>query len=173
MGSGGAVVMKQAGALIGLIAGGLFLCMTPAHADGTCDPNRIELRAGGQGAQAMAQFRVEIADTAAERAKGLMFREDMATSAGMLFVYESPQHAVFWMENTPLPLDMIFADAAGRVTHVHRQAQPFDRTPIDGGEGVRFVLEINGGLAERMGIEPGTELRHPAIPAASAAWPCN
>jgi uncharacterized membrane protein (UPF0127 family) len=102
-----------------------------------------------------------------------MFREDMARSAGMLFVYEAPQAAVFWMENTLIPLDMIFADASGRVTHVHSDARPLDRTPIDGGEGVQFVLEVNGGLAARLGIAPGAEMRHPAIPSDSAVWPCT
>lgn len=160
-------------ALAGLVAGALPYGVAPAAAAGACDPAQIELRGAASAAQALAQFRVEIADTAAERAKGLMFREDLGSAAGMLFVYDAPQHAVFWMENTPIALDMIFADATGRVTHVHPQAQPFDRTPIDGGEGVRFVLEINGGLAGRLGIRPGAELRHPAIPADAAAWPCD
>lgn len=166
-------MMRVARALTGLVAGALAFAMAPAYAEGACDPAQVELRGDASAAQALARFRVEIADTAEERAKGLMFRETLGSSAGMLFVYDTPQHAVFWMENTPIPLDMIFADSAGRVIHVHSQAQPFDRTPVDGGEGVRFVLEINGGLAGRLGIQPGAELRHPAIPAAVAAWPCD
>jgi uncharacterized membrane protein (UPF0127 family) len=118
-------------------------------------------------------FSVELADDPAERARGLMFRESLDPAAGMLFVYESPRRAQFWMKNTLIPLDMIFADAAGRVTRVHSNAIPGDLTPIDGGEGVVYVLEINGGLADRLGIVPGAELRHPAIPAATAAWPCD
>jgi uncharacterized membrane protein (UPF0127 family) len=78
----------------------------------------------------------------------------------------------FWMKNTLIPLDMIFADAAGRVTRVHAMAVPGDETPVEGGAGVQFVLEINGGLAERLGIAPGAELRHPAI-GDGAAWPCD
>jgi hypothetical protein len=50
---------------------------------------------------------------------------------------------------------------------------PHDETPIDGGEGVSFVLEINGGLAQRMGIVEGAEMRHPAIAQTGAVWPCN
>ena len=102
-----------------------------------------------------------------------MFRTELAPASGMLFVYDSPKRPSFWMKNTLIPLDMVFADATGTVTRVHADAVPGDLTPIDGGEGVQFVLEINAGLAGKLGIAPGTVLRHPAIPAATAAWPCN
>lgn len=140
----------------------------PASAAGACSPVRVDLRGPG-GAQS---FAVEVADTGALRAKGLMNRENLPADSGMLFIYETPRRASFWMENTLIPLDMIFADQTGRVTRVHDMAVPLDRTSIDGGEGVQFVLEINGGLAEKLGIVPGTELRHPAI-GEDAAWPCN
>ncbi len=100
-----------------------------------------------------------------------MNRESLASGAGMLFVYERPQRAVFWMKNTLIPLDMIFADETGTVTRVHENAIPHDETGIDGGEGVKYVLEINGGLSGRFGIEPGSELRHPSIE--DAAWACE
>ncbi len=76
----------------------------------------------------------------------------MAKSAGMLFLYEQPQRAVFWMKNTLIPLDMIFADATGVVRHVHANAIPHDETGIDGGADILAILEINGGLAARLGI---------------------
>ncbi len=101
-----------------------------------------------------------------------MNREVMPRSAGMLFVYERPQRAVFWMKNTLIPLDMIFMDSAGTVTRIHENAIPLDLTGIDGGENVQFVLEINGGLAGRLGIVEGSVLRHPAI-GPDAAWPCD
>jgi uncharacterized protein len=153
---------------------GLALCavvVAPglAAAEATCAEDRADLRWSG-GSEA---FAVEVADTEAERAQGLMFRESLDPSSGMLFVYESPRRAMFWMKNTLIPLDMVFADATGTVTRVHANAVPEDLTPIDGGEGVMFVLEINGGLAAKLGIEPGTELRHPAVPAATAAWQCQ
>jgi hypothetical protein len=134
-----------------------------------CAADRVDLRWQG----GSESFTVELADSPDERSRGLMFRTDMAADAGMLFVYESPRRAQFWMKNTLIPLDMIFADGTGRVTHVHSNAIPGDETPIDGGSGVVFVLEINGGLAERLGIAPGADLRHPAIAQASAVWPCE
>jgi uncharacterized membrane protein (UPF0127 family) len=102
-----------------------------------------------------------------------MFRDGLPRFSGMLFVYETPQPVAFWMENTLIPLDMLFFDSSGTLTRVHPNARPLDRTPIPGGDGVRFVLEINGGLAAELGIEPGAELRHPAIDQTQAAWPCE
>ena len=140
----------------------------PALAAPPCTPGRVDIRWDGGG----ESFAVEVADDAVGRAQGLMFRESLDPGAGMLFVYDGPRRVSFWMKNTLIPLDMVFADGAGRVTAVHSMAQPLDETPIDGGEGVRFVLEINGGLAGRLGLAPGAELRHPAI-GPDAAWPCD
>lgn len=140
-----------------------------AWAEAPCAPDRLDLRWEGGG----ESFAVEVADDAQERAQGLMFRTELAPASGMLFVYEAPRRVSFWMKNTLIPLDMVFADATGTVTRVHQGAVPGDLTPIDGGEGVQFVLEINAGLAEKLGIGPGTVLRHPAIPPASAAWTCG
>lgn len=140
-----------------------------AWAEAACSPSRLDLRME-KGRESLA---VEIADDPDERAQGLMFRTELPTASGMLFVYDQPRRVQFWMKNTLIPLDMIFADASGTVTRVHEGAVPGDLTPIDGGDGVQFVLEINAGLAARLGIAPGTLLRHPAIPADTAAWPCN
>jgi len=140
-----------------------------ALAETECASDRVDLRWQGGG----ETFAVELADDPEERARGLMFRETMDPAAGMLFVYESPRRAQFWMKNTLIPLDMIFADGSGLVTHVHSNAIPGDLTPIDGGPGVVFVLEINGGLAASLGIAPGAELRHPAILSTTAVWPCE
>lgn len=120
----------------------------------------------------MAGFNIELADDPKERSLGLMNRKSLPQSAGMLFAYEKPQAVSFWMRNTLIPLDMIFMDATGRVTHIHENAIPLDETGIPGGDDVQYVLEINGGLARRLGVEVGSELRHPVIGEA-AAWPCD
>ncbi len=118
------------------------------------------------------RFSVEVADDPGERNRGLMFRENLSFSAGMLFVYERPQTVSFWMKNTPIALDLIFMDEAGRVQRIHENAVPYDETTIPGGAGIKYVLEINGGLASRLGIIEGSELRHPQI-APDPAWPCT
>ena len=151
-----------------LIFAALVLCGTGA-AQAACSPETLELR----GASGNQRFTVEVVDTPAEQAQGLMFREKLATSAGMLFVFPNPKRAQFWMKNTLIPLDMIFIDKAGVVTRVHPDAVPQDLTAIDGGPGVAFVLEINGGLAKRMGITPGHEMRHPAVEQSIAVWACD
>ena len=139
-----------------------------SQSDPACRADTVLLR----GDWGQARFSVEIADTPETRSKGLMFRESMPKSVGMLFVYDAPQRATFWMRNTLISLDMIFADRQGVVQHVHHEAIPGDETTIDGGRDILAVLEINGGLAGAMGIVPGSQMRHPAFAVEAAAWPC-
>lgn len=134
-----------------------------------CAAERVDLR----GTWGEARFSVEVVDTPETRAQGLMFRESLARSAGMLFVYDAPTNASFWMRNTLIPLDMLFVDPEGAVTHIHHEARPLDETPIPGGDNILFVLEINGGLARAIGIQVGSELRHPRLNQETALWPCD
>jgi uncharacterized protein len=134
-----------------------------------CAEDAVDLRDG----DSVLRFKVEVADDAEQRAQGLMFRESLPRFSGMLFVYPKAGPVAFWMENTLIPLDMLFFDASGTLATVHPNARPLDRTPIPGGDEIRFVLEINAGLAAELGIEPGAELRHPAVDQTEAAWPCG
>ncbi|MGJ8584681.1 MAG: DUF192 domain-containing protein [Marinosulfonomonas sp.] len=138
-----------------------------AHA--ACSVTDTQLR----GDWGQARFSVELADDPAERSRGLMNRESLSASAGMLFVYPEPQHARFWMKNTLIPLDMIFIDATGVVTSIHENAIPHDLTAIDGGSGVTAVLEINGGMARKLGISVGSQVQHPSFLQENAIWPCE
>lgn len=147
---------------------GLALCLFCAPLHAACRADQVELR----GDWGQARFSVEIADDAREQAQGLMHRETMPTSAGMLFVYDTPRSLSFWMRNTLIPLDMLFIDPRGVVQHIHHNAVPLDETPIFGGDGLLSVLEINGGLAKRMGITVGSQLRHPAFADHMPPWPC-
>ena len=147
----------------------LILCCGPAIATAECSDDRVALR----GEWGQAGFTVEVADDVAERSQGLMNRPTMPKNAGMLFVYDRPQTVAFWMENTLIPLDMIFADETGTVRRVHENAIPLDRTSIPGGRDIQYVLEINGGLSSIFGIAEGSQLQHPAISQNIAAWPCQ
>lgn len=109
-------------------------------------------------------FTIEIADDPDERARGLMFREQMDGDHGMLFVFEDTRHVGFWMHNTPLPLDLVFISEGGEVRAIKRGI-PFSREPIDPGEPVRFVLELNAGAAAGAGMARGDRVRHPRIDA--------
>jgi len=154
----------------GLVQGVVAAALLAAPVQAACRDDRVDLR----GPWGQVAFTVEVADTPDLRAQGLMHRTSMPRFSGMLFVFEPPPGpASFWMENTLIPLDMLFIDAAGRVGHVHHEARPLDRTPIHGGNDVLYVLEINGGMAARLGIGPGSELRHPRIDPELAVWPCD
>ena len=160
--------MGKRGQGIKAIGLGALLAWGASVSAGECRDDQVELR----GDWGQARFTIELADDAEERAQGLMHRESLPQSAGMLFVYPEERTVGFWMKNTLIPLDMIFLDATGTVVRVHHMAVPHDETPIMGGNNVRAVLEINGGLARRLGIVEGSELRHPAFAPERAAWPC-
>lgn len=106
---------------------------------------------------------VEIADTPELRRRGLMFRTKMPRDEGMLFDFKETREVSFWMRNTFIPLDMIFIDEQGTIRHIHKNAIPQDPTGIPSQHPVRFVLEINGGLAAQYGLKPGDEVLHPLM----------
>lgn len=107
------------------------------------------------------EFQVEMAVTPAQRAQGLMFRESLDEDRGMLFDFGRPQHASMWMRNTYVPLDMLFIDAEGRITQIAANTQPLSDRVIASREPVRAVLELRGGVAAKLGIEPGDRVIHP------------
>ncbi len=153
--------------LAGLLATSGVLAASGAEAGLGCREDTVWLR----GEFGKARFTVDLADDAEERARGLMFVEKMPASRGMLFAYGDEGPRGFWMKNTLIPLDMIFADASGTVVSVHANAKPHDTTTIWSGAPAKYVLEINGGMASMLGITPGVELRHPVIE--EAAWACE
>ncbi|KUP90917.1 DUF192 domain-containing protein [Tritonibacter horizontis] len=137
-------------------------------AQAACQADQVELR----GPWGQAQFSIEIADTADSRALGLMHRADMPRRHGMLFVYETPQRVAFWMKNTLIPLDMIFVESDGVISHIHENAIPGDLTSIPGGDQVLVVLELNAGLVRDLGITVGSQMRHKVFSQERAIWPC-
>ena len=101
------------------------------------------------------RFRVEIAATPAQQQAGLMFRTAMPPNAGMLFPFAPAQPATFWMENTVLPLDLIFIGPDRRVLNIAADAKPYARDFIASAGPVIAVLELNAGEAKRIGLQPG------------------
>jgi uncharacterized membrane protein (UPF0127 family) len=148
----------------------LFIMAWPiAVFAGPCRTDTLEMR----GDWGQVRFSVEVADTASGRAQGLMYRTSMPKMSGMLFVFPRPRPVSFWMRNTYIPLDMLFMDHTGTVTRIHANAIPEDETAIPGGPSVQYVLELNAGMAARLGIDVGSEMRHPSVPSAVAAWSCG
>src|SRR5690606_8407415 len=100
-----------------------------------------------------------------ERAKGLMFRQEMAPDHGMLFDFGREQPVTFWMKNTPLSLDMIFIHADGTIYRIARDVAPMSERLTPSGAPVRYVLEVVAGTGARIGAEPGDHVAIPSPPA--------
>jgi uncharacterized membrane protein (UPF0127 family) len=103
-------------------------------------------------------FTVELALNDAQRQQGLMFRKSMAPDHGMLFDFGQPRPVGMWMENTILPLDMLFIQGDGTVSHIRENAVPYSRDVIDSRGPVKFVLELNAGVTKRLGIKTGDKV---------------
>jgi uncharacterized protein len=106
-------------------------------------------------------FAVEIAASEEERARGLMFRKELAEGRGMLFDFYHDQPVAFWMHNTYIPLDMIFIRGDGSILSIAENTKPLSDDLIPSGGPVRAVLEVIGGTAHKLGIAPGDQVASP------------
>jgi uncharacterized protein len=107
------------------------------------------------------EFEVEVAATPAERSRGLMYRRLLADDRGMLFDFGSTGPASMWMRNTYIPLDMLFIEANGRIRKIAAETEPLSENVVSSDGPVRAVLELRGGIAGELGIEPGDQIIHP------------
>ena len=106
-------------------------------------------------------FSVEIADNDAERAKGLMYRKELPEGRGMLFDFHREQEVSFWMQNTYIPLDMVFIRGDGRILRIAENTEPLSTRLIPSGGPVRAVLEVISGTTRKLGIAPGDRVASP------------
>ena len=139
----------------------LLAAILPLSGCASAGDSWVEL--GGQ------RYAVEIADDDAERARGLMFRDAMDADQGMLFIHESEQPLAYWMKNTRIALDILYFDGARKLVSQQRDVPPCtlgDRCPPYPSDApARYVLELNAGQAQKLGLEDGAELRFgPGIP---------
>jgi uncharacterized membrane protein (UPF0127 family) len=104
------------------------------------------------------RFRVEVARTPQEQAKGLMFRTAMGPDEGMLFPYDQPRVLSFWMKNTVLSLDLIFIGPDRRIVNVAANAVPYSEQSILSDAPAIAVLELNAGRARELGIVAGARV---------------
>jgi uncharacterized protein len=122
----------------------------------SCSANDKEKRLTIKTASGAAHiFTVEVARTREEQARGLMFRESLAPDRGMIFPYDPPQTASFWMHNTFIPLDMVFIRKDGTIAQIAANTEPNSDLPIASGEAVAAVLEIGGGETQKRNIGEG------------------
>ena len=104
-------------------------------------------------------FKVEVAATPQEQAKGLMFRTELGPDEGMIFPTDPPRRAAFWMRNTVIPLDIIFIGTDHKVLNIAANAVPYDETPLPSTGVAAGVLELAGGRAAELGIKPGDKVK--------------
>ena len=105
------------------------------------------------------RFTVELARTEEEQAMGLMNRSTLAPDRGMIFPFEPPRDASFWMKNTLIPLDMIFVRADGSIANVEANTVPLSLEPVFSEGPVAAVLEIAGGRSAELGIKAGDKVK--------------
>lgn len=111
------------------------------------------------------EFEVELAITAEQQTQGLMNRPSMTKNHGMLFLFNNLSQRSFWMQNTLIPLDMLFLNRDGTIHHIHHNAVPLDPTFITSGRPAWAVLELNGGISKKLGIHVGDIVHHDAFKA--------
>ena len=110
-------------------------------------------------------FAVEVVDNDADRAKGLMYRKELPEGRGMLFDFHRDQEVSFWMQNTYIPLDMIFIRGDGRILRIEENTEPLSTRMIPSRGPVRAVLEVIGGSSRKLGIAPGDRVASPIFKA--------
>lgn len=103
-------------------------------------------------------YKVEVAATPAQQAHGMMFRTTMGPMRGMIFPMDPPRQAAFWMENTLIPLDLVFIGSDGRIRNIISNAVPKSRAQLPSAGPVAAVLELAGGEADRIGARPGDKV---------------
>ena len=105
-------------------------------------------------------FHLEVADTDAERRRGLMARESMPADHGMIFVFPEEEEQSFWMKNTLIPLDIIYLDEWGKVVSI-KPMKPRDLNGVESDEPAMYAVEVNRGAAARAGVKVGDTLEIP------------
>ena len=106
-------------------------------------------------------FAVEIANTDAQRARGLMYRTEMPSQKGMLFLFEENRIVTMWMKNTYIPLDILFINQKGVIVHIAQSTVPESLDFISSWKPVISALELNAGVTNRLNIQVGDKIDHP------------
>ncbi len=110
--------------------------------------------------EGLYDFDVELALDDSHRQYGLMFRDSLPEMNGMLFIYEHERDLAMWMRNTFISLDILFIDDRGKIINIAKSAQPRSLSLIRSKKAAKAVLELNGGLTDKLNIAVGDEIVH-------------
>jgi uncharacterized membrane protein (UPF0127 family) len=136
------------------VIGALFACAALNACSALATGPTVELKG--------KHFSIEIAETESDRARGLMFRDSMLADHGMLFLFDHPAPQTFWMKNTHIPLDILYFDQNYKLVSAQQRVPPCRSEPcvVYPSEGpAQYVLELNAGMADKLGVKPGDELK--------------
>ncbi len=157
--------MKKKHAFLAFVLGGFMVgCSDDPEAEKIIEPEPVVFEKEGElylvkaSGDTVQKLDIEIADDSYERQTGLMYRESMEESQGMLFIYPEAARRSFYMKNTYIPLDILFFGSDSTAVSFQENAEPLDETPLPSGEPAQFVLEINGGLVQEWNIEEGDKI---------------
>jgi uncharacterized membrane protein (UPF0127 family) len=102
---------------------------------------------------------IDIADTDAERERGLMRQRSLGYDQGMLFIFETVDEGSMWMKNTPLPLDIVFVAPDSQVVSIARRTTPLSEEKITPAAPRKYAVEVRAGFADRFGLTDSTRIR--------------
>ncbi|WP_291864715.1 DUF192 domain-containing protein [Maribacter sp.] len=108
----------------------------------------------------LTQLDIEIAESDYETETGLMYRKGIVQNQGMLFIFPDVAVHSFYMKNTQFPLDIIYIDENLRIASFQENAKPFDEKGLSSIVPVKYVLEVNAGLAEKWILEVGDRVEY-------------
>ena len=151
-----------------IILTGLILALALIAGCTQTTPSGNESSANNSGNESLSKvcfgakcFYVELAVTPEERSRGLMLREHLDPDKGMLFIYHDEGVHYFWMKNTLIPLDMIWINGNREVISISKDVQPCQTSQcpqIGPGQKVQYVLELNGGASDKIGLAVGDKI---------------
>lgn len=119
----------------------------------------------------LTTLQIEIAESDQARAMGLMYRDPLPDTKGMLFLFPYEMIQTFWMKNTPSTLDMIFVNSARKIVTIHSYTQPFSTDRYASDQPAQWVLEVRGGFCDTYGIKTGQSVSYTRLSASVAPTP--
>ena len=158
-----------------ILAGAVSAVSARSHAQDTSEPTHAQAELQRQPLTIVSRggvrhdFSLELARTPREQQVGLMFRTAIADNGGMLFIWPAPQASAMWMENCPVPEDMLFINPDGTIRTIAENTVPQSLSQISSGGPVLATVELQGGITAKLGIRVGDRIENKAFSQAAGS----